>query len=106
LPAAPATYHAELGENGVTTRQRSKATPSSGGCANCERLTVALNAAHRMLSKQAAAWCAQESALVTAQRDLEVAESICEMWQKRYPAQRVNYMRKHWTTGAVLPGSR
>jgi hypothetical protein len=94
----------------VTTRQRSKATPSSGGCANCERLTVALNAAHRMLSRQADAWCAQESALVTAQREVEVLAENCARWEARYPdankPQRGSDRRKSWTTGAILPGSR
>lgn len=110
LPAAPATYHAELGENGVKACQRSKKGHPTGGCANCERLNAALTAAHRMLSKQAAAWCAQESALVTAQREVEVLSENCARCEARYPdagkPQRGSTKRKSWANGAVLPGSR
>ncbi len=86
----------------MTARQRVKAGhPTQPACANCERLTVALNAAHRMLSKQAAAWCAQESELVTAQREVEVLSENCANWERKFPD--VAHPKRKRRHGAILP---
>jgi hypothetical protein len=63
-------------------------------CPNCAKLERTLEAAHRMLSKQAAEWSQQATKLENKEREVEVLTGILDTWRRAYPGVTPTRLRK------------